>query len=1074
MSACPAAADLRRYLAGGLAAAAEQGLAAHVEGCAACQRALDALTDEPAPPAPIVPALPPTLLRRLADAPPGPDTAALPDRRPDDAAPPARIGPYQVLRELGRGGMGVVYLARHEPLRREVALKLLRAAAVGADAARLRAEAEAVARLQHPNIVQVFDVGSHDDRPYLALEYVPGGSLADALRGRPQRPQDAAALVEALARAVQHAHERGVVHRDLKPSNVLLQKTEDRGQRTEQDGSSLSSVLCPLSSCVPKVADFGLARLLDASASGQGVVGTPCYMAPEQVTEQGRAAGPAADVYALGGILYELLTGHPPFLGDSPEATIMQAVVADPAPPRRLVASCPPDLEAVCLRCLEKRPQDRYRSAAELADDLGRWRRGEPTRARPPGPLGRAGKWARRRPAVAGLLAALLLVTAVGFGLVLWQWGEAVQGRREADEQHRRADERAADAEEKGRQAQAARGAARSALYASLIRQAELEWRDRRFAGALEALRDCPEELRGWEWRHLRHAVEGGGVGLPEAPKDARALAWACDGRLAVGDEAGVVRIYAGGRLLRTMAPAGERVSALAFGPDGRSLAVGLTDRVLLRDAVTGRDLAVCEGHSGGVSGLAFSPDGTRLLSGSDGGLRLWDAEGGQAGALERGKGLLRTVGFSGDGRRVAVCRDDMVALRPAGGGEPTATLRLSGTVALAALAGDRRLAYARRAPGGVQQVAVLDLPTGRELFAAAEPGNRIWAVAISADGLMVATGREDGSIAVRDGVTGREGSVLRGHAGRVWALAFGPDRRLASAGADGCKVWRQAEGPYRRAIAGGPVLAVSPVSPALAAAGDGRPVRLLNLSGRVERELGPPGPVAALAYSPDGTRLAAACGDVVQVWRAGDGQPLCTCRGHGAAVRAVAFAPDGARLASAALDGTWRLWDGSGRQLASGGGHGAAVWAVAFHPTDGRLATCGAEGGVRLWGADGRLLCVLEAGRLMRALAFRPDGRLLAAAGGGSAHVWDADSGAERYRLTDEAAQPALAFSPDGTRLALGVWRVVQVRDAATGRLLIALPLGRSVTGAAFTHDGRYLTVADDQGTVTLWDAPP
>jgi serine/threonine-protein kinase len=195
--------------------------------------------------------------------------------------------------------MGVVYLAWHEPLRREVALKLLRPAALAdGAAARLRTEAEAAARLQHPNIVQVFDVGEHDGRPYLALEYVEGGSLADAVRGRPQPPADAAALVEALARAVQHAHERGVVHRDLKPSNVLLSFSRE----PQASAGAAPALACGsrLNEAVPKVADFGLARLLDVSASAHAVVGTPCYMAPEQVAAQGRPVGPSADVYALG------------------------------------------------------------------------------------------------------------------------------------------------------------------------------------------------------------------------------------------------------------------------------------------------------------------------------------------------------------------------------------------------------------------------------------------------------------------------------------------------------------------------------------------------------------------------------------------------------------------------------------------------------------------------------------------------------------------------------------------------------------------------------------------------------
>src|SRR5262245_6665736 len=322
-----------------------------------------------------------------------------------------RITGYEVEAILGQGGVGVVFRARDLRLGRPVALKMLLAGAYAGptELARFQREAEAVASLCHANIVQSYEVGDYEGRPYFTMELVDGGSLDQRLAGVPQPPHQAAALLAILAEAVHAAHQAGMVHRDLKPANILL----------TPDGT-------------PKIADFGLARRCEGSSTGLTLsgapLGTPSYMAPEQAQGQSRAIGPTTDVYALGAILYECLTGRPPFRAGTAAATLQQVVADEPIAPRRLNPSAPRDLETVCLKCLHKEPHRRYHSAQELADDLRRFERGEPIAARRVGVVGSLRKWARRRPAAAAMLAAVVLVAAagaVGAGLLYQQRADA-------------------------------------------------------------------------------------------------------------------------------------------------------------------------------------------------------------------------------------------------------------------------------------------------------------------------------------------------------------------------------------------------------------------------------------------------------------------------------------------------------------------------------------------------------------------------------------------------------------------------------------------------------------------------
>jgi serine/threonine protein kinase/tetratricopeptide (TPR) repeat protein len=417
--------------------------------------------------------------------------------RPAAAKPPVNLPGYAIVGELGRGGMGVVYQARQTGLNRLVALKMILSSshASSEDLARFKLEAEAVARLRHPHIVQIYDIGQHNGLPYFSLELCSGGTLAEHLDGTPLPPKIAVRLLEPITRAVQAAHEQGIIHRDLKPANILLQANSAdsgsgtlidpgfagmsaptprpgsggwfssmvrRGPTTSGDLSASDGRFASLvEKYTPKLTDFGLAKEVNTD-SGQtntgAILGTPSYMAPEQADSLLAAQiGPVSDVWALGAILYELFTGRPPFKGPSPMATVFQLLTQEPVAPTQLQPGLPRDLETIVLKCLTKEPGKRYASAQALAADLGRFLAGEPILARPVGPMVRTLKWARRHPAVAVLTLGLVAVTTVGGAVVLWQWREAVAAYALAEQRAKAESTQRARAEEQEAAANAAR-----------------------------------------------------------------------------------------------------------------------------------------------------------------------------------------------------------------------------------------------------------------------------------------------------------------------------------------------------------------------------------------------------------------------------------------------------------------------------------------------------------------------------------------------------------------------------------------------------------------------------------------
>ncbi len=692
------------------------------------------------------------------------------------------IAGYEFVEEIGRGGMGRVYRARQQGVGRAVAIKVLLAGQLAGKRLRKRfvQEATAIGRLQHPHIVQVFESGEAKGVAYLALEYVEGGNLAQSLRGRPHSNRYAAEMVSKLALAVQFAHERGIVHRDLKPSNILL----------AHDGA-------------PKIADFGLARLLeddtDLTRSGEAP-GTPSYMAPEQVYG---AASPSVDIYALGAILYEILTGRPPFLASTVLGTLEQLRTADSLPPRKLAPEISRDLEAICLKCLEKAPHRRYATAEALATDLGRFLKGEPTLVRPLTSLQRTVHWIRRRPTFASLITVSVgsvLILAVLSALYVVRLREA---RASSDAERARAE---TIAEHNARY-----------MYAAHMRTGY----EQRAVGQIERVERLLDEygpgkpythLRGFEWYHLKRDLHGERMTLRGHRGELNAVIFSQDGRqLVSGGEDGTIRCWdvATGAELTCFPAHTNCVNSLCFSPDGQLLASGSCDSTIkLWDATAFALLATLAGDADRVDAVAFSPvDGNRLAScGSDSIARIWDLQTRsvvQAHDTKRGPlytlawradGQLLFIGAGGVGRAAKSAGDsgstviawDLVSNEEL---EETPNHNFDvPTITLAMSHADKRLCAGINT--GVYEVMHRE-PQSRSDPLRGHVGT-VQAVRYSHDDELLASGGNDRTIRIWDVTRGMCSQVLTGHGERVGALAFSPcDATLASAGFDGTvKIW--------------------------------------------------------------------------------------------------------------------------------------------------------------------------------------------------------------------------------------------------------------------------------------------
>jgi len=981
---------------------------------------------------------------------------------------PHRLGDYELIEEIARGGMGVVYKARQVSLNRIVAVKVVLHGPFSSPqfAQRFRTEASVVAGLQHPNIVAIHEVGQAGDDQFFSMEYIEGKSLADLVREKPLSARRAAEYLKTIAQAVQYAHEHGVLHRDLKPSNVLLDVFGE-----------------------PRITDFGLAKLLDSdvelTTTGQ-VLGSPAFIAPEQATGKLSEVRPASDIYSLGAILYHLLTGRPPFQGETLPEILLQVQNVEPVSPRRLNPSVPVDLQTICLKCLQKDATRRYDSARELAADLGRFLGNEPIQARAVTVAERLWLWSKRRPTLAALIAALNLVLLLGIGGVLWQWRRAEAHARGEREQRQVAE---ASAEQMrlnlyaGDVSFAAQAVHRGNLGQARLTLASLEPK----AGE--------QDLRGFEWRYLWSQCQGDQLAtLGEHDWIVTCAAFSADGKfLATGSQDATVKVWDVARreLVTTLNVATGDVWSVTFTPDERFLVTSGLGGTRLWEYGSWREHTNFPGIS---ASLAKSKP---LLAVTEANLFYWWQPPGSVSVWNylTGEKLLqvpkpgRAIALSPDGTMLAVGdRPRGIDLWDVASGQLIRTLATSNSAWSISFSADGKQLLTL---AGAQNLLLWDLTGEPTVRRVSSHSMSMWSAIFSPDGKTIATVSSDQTLRLTDTATLEVKEVLRGHGHEVWSVAFSPDGQLLATGGKDQKVmlW-SGEAPKRSLSVPHQGIMRPSFSP------DGKLVLTWSLQGSelantlwnlrdgslATRVAG----ARAMAFTPDGRQVvrwsvgnsalelvSIETGEVTPVALEGVGEQ------NGGLQYRSCTADWRALLAVDAL-GQVGIWETvSGKLIKRFQGPPSPISVGALSP-DGRFVALGEqrESIVHLYDhQSGRAWQLKGHKDTIRGLAFSPDSATLASGSlDGRIRLWNVETRALQKELPGHMEETSdVAFSPDGRTFAsINLRNSVKLWHVATGRELVSWESPHVGGWVRFSPDGRFLAVTTQTNSVQFFEAAP